>query len=83
MVLSFPRLPLPARGEKLHFPVYAGSSDALLIAEAASRAGQGDKRRLLVVVTASSGDAQRLLDEIPWFAAELRVKKAVTPDSRR
>jgi len=67
-------LPLPARGEKLHFPVYAGSSDALLIAEAASRAGQGDKRRLLVVVTASSGDAQRLLDEIPWFAAELRVR---------
>ncbi|MDP3139909.1 MAG: transcription-repair coupling factor, partial [Burkholderiaceae bacterium] len=30
--------------------------------------------RTLAVVTASAADAQRLLDEIPWFAPELRVR---------
>jgi transcription-repair coupling factor (superfamily II helicase) len=29
---------------------------------------------LLAVVTASAADAQRLLDEIPWFAPQLRVR---------
>jgi transcription-repair coupling factor (superfamily II helicase) len=29
---------------------------------------------LLAVLTASANDAQRLLDEIPWFAPELRVR---------
>ncbi|MBL8397709.1 MAG: transcription-repair coupling factor [Candidatus Accumulibacter sp.] len=72
--LSFPRLPLPASGERLQFSCGIGSSDALLIADAALRASREAQRRLLVVVTASSGDAQRLLDEIPWFAAGLKVR---------
>ena len=52
-------------------PAFSGSSDALRIAQLAS-----DKQRckLLAVLTASAGDAQRLLDEIPWFAPNLRVR---------
>ena len=45
--------------------------DRLHIAQLANQTGQ---RKLLAVLTASAGDAQRLLDEIPWFAPELRVR---------
>ncbi|MBP6708117.1 MAG: transcription-repair coupling factor, partial [Candidatus Accumulibacter sp.] len=47
--------------------------DALLIAAAASRKSGGEQR-MLAVLTASASDAQRLLREIPWFAADLRVR---------
>ncbi len=63
-------LALPAfkAGERTQLPPFAGSADALYIARLAG------KQRLLAVLTASAGDAQRLLDEIPWFAPELRVR---------
>ena len=48
----------------------AGSADALAFAELALK----NKGRTLAVITASAADAQRLLDEIPWFAPELRVR---------
>ncbi len=72
MSFPFPRSPLPKIGERLQIP--AGSADALLIAQAASEASAGSERRLLAVLTASAGDAHRLLQEIPWFAAHLRVR---------
>ena len=72
--LPLPVSPLPAIGEKLRFPPFAGSADALLIARAAADAGDGAQRRMLAVLTAHAGDAQRLLQEIPWFAADLRVR---------
>ena len=50
-------------------PPFSGSADALYIAHLA--AGQGKR---LAVLTASANDAQRLLDEIPWFAPGLRVR---------
>ncbi|GHU26514.1 transcription-repair-coupling factor [Betaproteobacteria bacterium] len=50
-------------------PPFAGSSDALLITQLAAR-----EKGLLAVVAASADDAQRLLDEIPWFAPGLRVR---------
>ena len=64
-------LPLPARktGDRVQLPPFAGSSDALLVAQLAR-----EKTGLLAVVAASAGDAQRLLDEIPWFAPGLRVR---------
>jgi transcription-repair coupling factor (superfamily II helicase) len=34
----------------------------------------GNPGKLLAVVTASAADAQRLLDEIPWFGPKLRVR---------
>ena len=61
--------PLPAPGHRLDMPAHAGSADALTLAElAAAHPG-----RLLAVVTAGAADAQRLLDEIPWFASQRQV----------
>ena len=67
---------MPKAGERLHLPAFSGSADALSIAEAAEQAKRASPghARLLAVLTASAGDAQRLLDEIPWFAPELRVR---------
>ncbi|WP_301100850.1 transcription-repair coupling factor [Propionivibrio sp.] len=62
-------LPLPAfkAGERTQLPTFAGSADALHVAQLAGG-------KLLTVLTASANDAQRLLDEIPWFAPGLRVR---------
>jgi len=67
-LLSVP--PLPKPGARIDLPVLAGSADALALAELAAQS----KGRLLAVVTASAADAQRLLDEIPWFAPGLKVR---------
>ncbi len=67
-LLSLPALPKP--GARVDLPPLAGSADALALAELAGR----NKGRTLVVVTASAADAQRLLDEIPWFAPGLKVR---------
>ncbi|HEY6863868.1 MAG TPA: transcription-repair coupling factor, partial [Burkholderiales bacterium] len=53
-------------------PKLAGSADALALARLAAAS------RPLVVFTADAGEAQRLRDEIPWFAPELQV--ALLPD---
>ena len=58
---------LPKPGQRLDLPALPGSADALALARLAGR-------QPLVVVTASAGDAQRLLEEIPWFAPDLRVR---------
>ncbi len=67
-LLSLPAL--PKAGARIDLPPLAGSADALALAELAG----GNPGRLLAVVTASATDAQRLLDEIPWFAPGLRVR---------
>ena len=67
-LLSLPALPKP--GSRIDLPALAGSADALALAELASQS----KGRLLSVVTASAADAQRLLEEIPWFAPGLKVR---------
>ncbi|WP_409574933.1 transcription-repair coupling factor [Sulfuritalea sp.] len=64
-MLSLPALPKP--GQRLDLPLLAASADALALAQLA-RPGQ-----LLAVVTASPLEAQRLAEEIAWFAPELRV----------
>ncbi len=67
-LLALPALPKP--GQRLDLPPLAGASDALALAElAAAHPG-----RLLAVVTENAADAQRLLDEIPWFAPNVRVR---------
>jgi transcription-repair coupling factor (superfamily II helicase) len=64
-------LPLPGGppkpGTRLDLPPLAGSADALAIAELAQSG------RLLTVVAASPLEAQRLQDEVAWFAPGLRV----------
>ncbi|MFA4970465.1 MAG: transcription-repair coupling factor, partial [Sulfuritalea sp.] len=64
-LLSLPALPKP--GQRLDLPPLAASADALALAQLA-RPG-----RLLAVVTASPLEAQRLAEEIAWFAPDLRV----------
>ncbi|MDR1662742.1 MAG: transcription-repair coupling factor, partial [Azoarcus sp.] len=60
-------LTLPKPGARLDLPALAGSADALAIAELAAR-GQ-----MLTVITAHPSEAQRLLEEIRWFAPRLRA----------
>jgi len=67
-LLSLPAL--PKAGNRIDLPLLAGSADALALAEIAVR----HPGKLLAVVTASAADAQRLLEEIPWFAPTLRVR---------
>ena len=57
-------------------PRPAGSADALLLARLARR--ELHDGRLTAIVTADANDAQRLLDELAFFAPELRC--ALFPD---
>ncbi|MCC6534706.1 MAG: transcription-repair coupling factor [Burkholderiales bacterium] len=59
--------PLPAAGLRLRYAGLAGSSDALALAELAALG------RPLVVLAATAADAQRLTQELPYFAPALRV----------
>ena len=58
---------LPKPGQRLDLPRLHGSADAAALAQLAA---SGHK---LVVVTANPLDAQRLTEEIAWFAQGLRV----------
>ncbi|MDR1228842.1 MAG: transcription-repair coupling factor [Azoarcus sp.] len=60
-------LTLPKPGARRDLPAMAGSADALAIAELAAR-GQ-----MLTVIAARPSEAQRLLEEIRWFAPQLRT----------
>lgn len=62
-------LPVAKAGERTQLPSYSGSSDALVLAQLANA-----RKGMLAVLTASAGDAQRLLDELPWFAPGLKVR---------
>ncbi len=76
--VPLPRL-LPAApppGRKVLAQPFAGSADALALAQAATDAAE--RRQLLAVVCADALAAQRLAAEMPWFAPALKV--AVLPD---
>ena len=65
---SLPPLPAAAKpGQRLDLPPYAPSADTLALAELAQPG------RLLVAVTASPLEAQRLAEEVAWFAPDLKV----------
>lgn len=61
---------LPKAGQRFVLPNLHGSADAYALAQAACALQQ--EKKLLTVFVASPGDGQRLLDEIPWFAPQLR-----------
>jgi transcription-repair coupling factor (superfamily II helicase) len=67
-----PTRALPAAGNRFALARPPGSGDALLVAQLAAdgRATQ----RLLVVIAADALDAQRLVDEIPYFDPTLAVR---------
>ncbi len=58
---------LPAAANRTRTAPLHGSSDALLIAQLARA------RRPLAVITATAADAQRLLEEIPFFDKDLKI----------
>jgi transcription-repair coupling factor (superfamily II helicase) len=73
-----PALPLPniAPGKRFTVPRPQGSADALLLSQfATARKSQG---QITAIVTADPADAQRLMDEMAFFAPSLRC--AVFPD---
>ncbi|HQQ71969.1 MAG TPA: transcription-repair coupling factor, partial [Alicycliphilus sp.] len=69
-------LPKLSPGKRFTLPRPVGSSDALLLA----RLGEREKAagRVTAIVTADASDAQRLIDEMAFFAPELRC--ALFPD---
>ncbi|HET7597079.1 MAG TPA: transcription-repair coupling factor, partial [Burkholderiales bacterium] len=58
---------VPPKGQRTFAPVLHGSSDALAMAALARRA------RPMLIVTDSAWQAQRLLEEIPYYAPQLKV----------
>jgi transcription-repair coupling factor (superfamily II helicase) len=70
------QLPVIAPAKRFTLPRPTGSADALLLARLAqARVAEG---RVLAIVTAEPADAQRLADELPFFAPGLRT--TVFPD---
>jgi len=69
-------LPKLNAGRRFTLPRPPGSADALLLARLAQRERAG--ARLVAIVTADATDAQRLLEELAFFAPPLRC--ALFPD---
>ena len=69
-------LPDIAPGKRFALPRPPGSADALLLARFAEK--ERARAKVVAIFTAEPADAQRLADEIPFFAPTLRV--AVFPD---
>jgi transcription-repair coupling factor (superfamily II helicase) len=69
-------LPKLSPGKRYTLPRPAGSADALLLSRLATR--EKAARRLTAIVTADATDAQRLIEEMAFFAPDLRC--ALFPD---
>ena len=69
-------LPKLSPGKRFTLPRPFGGADALLLAQLAQR--QKAAGRLTAIVTADASDAQRLIDEMAFFAPEIRC--ALFPD---
>jgi len=67
------QFPLPASGVRACTPPLHGSSDALALAELAELAELASVRRPLMVITETAADAQRLREEVLFFAKSLRI----------
>ncbi|MGE4241391.1 transcription-repair coupling factor [Ramlibacter sp.] len=69
-------LPKLSPGKRFTLPRPVGSADALLLARLAER--EKAQRKLTAIVTSDANDAQRLLEEIAFFAPDVRC--ALFPD---
>jgi transcription-repair coupling factor (superfamily II helicase) len=67
---------IPTAGHRARAHPLHGSADALVIAQIAARCATAS--RMLVAITADALAAQRLADEVPWFAPGLEI--ALLPD---
>ncbi|PVE09713.1 transcription-repair coupling factor [Limnohabitans sp. Rim28] len=64
------QLPSLISGKRFTLPRPAGSADAVLLAQLAEREKKAGK--ITAIVTADAADAQRLMDELVFFAPDLR-----------
>lgn len=62
-----PKLTLPAPATISRYSGFTGSSDALFLAQLSQQA------KPVTIITANALDAQRLLEEIPFFAPDLAI----------
>ena len=67
-----PPIPVLRAGQRFTFKQLVGSSDAALLAQTAL--AHRNHYSQMVVLCASALDAQRLLEEIPGFAPQLRIR---------
>jgi transcription-repair coupling factor (superfamily II helicase) len=67
---QFMDLPKLTPGKRFTLPRPTGSADALLLAQLGLR--EKSKGKLTAIVTANATDAQRLIDEMAFFAPDLR-----------
>ncbi len=65
--MSF-KLTVPPSGSTIRYGHFDGSGDSLALAQLAKQA------KPIVIITSSALDAQRLLEEIPFFAPELSTR---------
>lgn len=76
--MQFP-LPIPAKnpaqrkGFSERIAPKSSGNDSLALAELAQKLASDQPRTPLVIITANAFAAQRLLEEIPWFAPKLSV----------
>jgi len=66
-------LPIPNSGQATRFAINTSGEDSLALANLAIALKEKKHGGPLVVVTANAFDAQRLLEEIPYFAPSLSV----------
>ena len=67
-----PPIPAPRAGQRFTFSGLVGSADAALIAQSGLR--YRDNYSVMVVFCAHAQEAQRLLEEIPTFAPQLKTR---------
>ncbi|MES2587189.1 MAG: transcription-repair coupling factor [Pseudomonadota bacterium] len=67
-----PPIPAPRAGQRFTFSGLVGSSDAALIAQSALR--YRSEYSVMVIFCAQAQEAQRLLEEIPAFAPQLKTR---------
>ena len=67
-----PPVPAPRAGQRFTFSGLVGSADAALIAQSAVR--YRNDFSVMVIFCAQAQEAQRLLEEIPEFAPQLKVR---------
>ena len=67
-----PPIPAPRAGQRFTFSGLIGSSDAALIAQTALR--YRNQFSVMVIFCAQAQEAQRLLEEIPAFAPQLKTR---------
>jgi len=66
-------LPVPKSGQVTRFSINTTGEDSLALAKLAATLKKSQNTQPLVIITANAFDAQRLLEEIPYFAPELSV----------